>query len=128
MSFGPPQTLDQLSGQPQVSDAFLNWTSSITLVTIKGEIVNGLNVDQVKKERTFQGVIQPLSIKQLMLLPEGERAWQWYMIHCQNGALDLNVNDKIEYRSKVYKVMKFNDYTLNGYVEYHVVEDYQNEE
>lgn len=128
MSFGPPQTLDQLSGQPQMSDAFTGWMLPITLLTITSGIANGVSVDKVKKERTFQGVVQPLALKELMLLPEGERAWQWYMIHCHNGTLDLNVNDKLEYRDERYKVMKFNDYTLNGYVEYHVIKDYENEE
>lgn len=122
----PPKTLNNISGMPQMGAAFAGWMKSITLVTVKESIVDALVIED-RREKTFQGVIQPLGPKQLMLKPEGERAWQWFMIHCISTSLDVDTGDGIEYNGKNYKVMKINDYSLNNYIEYHVVEGFQNE-
>jgi hypothetical protein len=124
INVGPPLQLDKLSGMPQVGAAFSGWTKNITLVTIKQQVVDSELVE-TQRTRTFQGVIQPLGDKQLMLKPEGDRAWQWFMIHCVATSLDVDVNDKILYNDAMYKVMKTRDYSLNGYIQYDVILDFQ---
>lgn len=74
---------------------------------------------------TFNGVIQPLNPKLIALKPEGQRAWEWLQIHCFSGALNLDTNDVIIYNQKNFKVMGVNDYSLDGYIEYHCIRDYQ---
>lgn len=120
---GMAKPLNQSSGQPQMGAAFAGWTSKITLIKVVQSLVNFINVD-TETPMTFDGVIQPFGLKQLMLKPEGERAWQWWMIHCVGSTLDLDTNDKVKYLGKKFKVMGVNNYQLNGYVEYHVIEDY----
>lgn len=118
------KTLNQINAMPQVSAAFSGWNSLITIVRITQTIVDGFPVD-TENFIYFKGVIQPFSPRQLMLKPEGERAWTWLQIHCVAGKDNIEPNDKILYNGQRYKVMANNDYSLNGYTEYHAVLDFQ---
>ena len=125
-TFGADRSLSQINGAPQISSAFMGWTSTLLLVRISQTIVDGL-VDDSADQIPFQGVVQPLSPKQLVLKPEGERAWAWLQIHVQNSSpVKLDVNDRIMYNCRKYKVMAQSDWSANGYMEYHVVADYDN--
>lgn len=119
-------TLDQLSGMPKMRAAFQGWFSRVTLRTITQTIIDGL-VTETYKDVTFQGTVQPLTQEELRLKPEGERSWQWLQIHCIAGGLNLQTNDKIVYSGVNYKIMAVKDYSLNNYIEYHAVRDYENE-
>lgn len=117
------KTLDQYSGMPQIQSAFMGWTTSITLSIITQAVTNGFIVDS-STEVTFDGVIQPLSPQKIMLKPEGQRAWEWLQIHCFSGRLNLNINDRIIYNGTKYKIMASNDYSLDNYIEYHAIKDF----
>ncbi len=118
--------LNQLTGMPKMRAAFAGWKSNITLRVITQTIVDGLvTVDD--KDITFKGTIQPLSPQKTALKPEGQRAWRWLQIHCAEGNKNLATNDRIVYAGEVYKVMDILDYSLNGYIEYHATQDFQNE-
>lgn len=119
------KTLDQYSGMPQISDAFAGWLNTITLILITQLVSNNGFVSEVETPVTFEGVIQPLSPKSLILKPEGERAFEWLQIHCPSGSLTLQPKDKIICNGKRYKIMAQNDYNLDNYVEYHAIFDYQ---
>jgi hypothetical protein len=115
--------LNQISGMPQMYAAFQGWRSTITVETVTQRIINGL-VQDTKTPVSFKGVIQPLKPQEIALKPEGQRSWEWLWIHCLRGPLNLLTNDKIIYNSKEYKVMAVKDYSLNNYIEYHLVADY----
>lgn len=110
-----------------MSAAFAGWTKQITLIRIVQSIVDGLVVD-AEVPWTFEGTIQPLSPKQLEIKPDGLRSFEWLQIHQVTTSHDLTTNDKILYKGKRFKVMGTNDYSLNNYVEYHLVEDFQHVE
>lgn len=120
------QPLNKASGMPQMRAAFAGWAKKITLVKrTQGVSQQGL-VYNIDASFTFMGTIQPLSPKSIVLKPEGQRAWEWLQIHCLAGTSNLNVNDQIVYNGRVFKIMAQNDYSLNNYIEYHAVRDYQN--
>lgn len=107
-----------------MSSAFSGWMKSITLKVISQTIDAGI-VSDTETDYTFQGTIQPLSPEQIQLKPEAQRSFQWLQIHCKTGSQALNTNDRISYSGKKYKVMTKLDYSLNGFIEYHAVEDYE---
>lgn len=116
--------LNEMSGMPQVGGALSGWQMPIMLAKITEAVVEGftqLSETVVK----FKGVIQPLSPKQIELKPEGQRAFEWLQIHCNLGQLQLSTGDRIRYNGKLYKLMADNDWNLNGYLEYHVIRDYE---
>lgn len=117
--------LNQSSGMPKVGTALSGWKNNITLQTVVDFINSeGFNVP-ITTQTTFRGVVQPLSAEQIQLKSEGQRAWRWLQIHAIAGSLNLAVNSIIVYNDIEYKVMGVYDYSLNNYIEYHVVRDYQ---
>ncbi len=109
---------------PQMRAAFSGWQNRITLVRITQTVVDGLVVLQ-ESSVAFRGTIQPFGPKELALKSEGERAWEWLMIHTPKSVI-LNPEDRILIKGQRYKVMGQNNYQLNNFIEYHVVKDYQN--
>lgn len=108
---------------PRMAPAFGGWQRKITLQRRIQSVCDGL-VETKNVPFTFRGTIQPLSPKQVELKPEGQRQWEWLQIHCQSFN-KLDGTDQIIYNGKIFKVMGVNDYNQNGYIEYHLVFDYQ---
>ena len=108
---------------PKIQVALNGWESEIVLNKITTTIVD---YEPVKTPQTitFNGVVQPLTAEALKLKPLDSRSWEWLMIHTRTQA-EIETNDLIEYKGKKYKVMAKNDYSENGYYEYHLVEKYE---
>lgn len=113
-----------LTNMPNMANTLSGWEAPLSLIKVTQSIIDG---DAVKKEETinFQGVWQPLRDEQLQFIPEGQRSWSWYWIHAKAGTLNLKTQDKIIFQGKRYKVMNIKDYSLNGFIEYQVILDYQ---
>lgn len=118
--------LKALSGMPQMSATLTNWEVPLTLVKVIQNVVEG---DAVFTEQkiSFLGCFQPLKDEQLQFLPENQRSWSWYWIHAKAGTLNLQTADKIIFEGKRYKVMTVKDYSLNGFIEYGIIGDYESE-
>lgn len=122
LNFSKNRTLT--SGFPQVDHVLDGWEVPLTLIKITQSITEG-DVVTTETPISFMGVWQPLRDEQLQFKPEGQRSWSWYWIHAKAGTLNLQTQDKIKFQGKQYKVMNLKDYSLNGYIEYEVVLDYQ---
>ena len=122
LNFNKNRTL--VNGMPNMANTLTGWEVPLTLIKITQSVVEG---DAVKTETpiNFLGVWQPLRDEQLQFKPEGQRSWSWYWIHAKSGTLDLATQDKIIFRGERYKVMSVKDYSLNGFVEYEVIRDYE---
>lgn len=113
-----------LSNMPNMSDTLTSWLIPLELEKITQSIIDGDAVQTVTKYN-FNGVWQPLRDEQLQFKPEGQRSWEWYWVHAQAGQLNLQTQDKIIFNGKRYKVMSVKDYSLNGYIEYEIIKDYE---
>lgn len=71
----------------------------------------------------FRGTEQPFTDRQLLLKPEGQRAWSWFLIH-SDPTLTLDVDDVVMWRGKQTRVMSRKSYDLYGFIEYHLVQDW----
>lgn len=109
---------------PNVSDTLTGWEVDIYAVFVKQSMIDGeiINQDIIKK---ISGTLQPLKAEEVDLKPEGQRAWQWYDIHVKSVYPVLRVEQKIKVNNIDYKIMAVKDYSLYGYVEYHVVRNYE---
>jgi len=119
-----PKKLTEMTGMPQMGAAFSGWESDITLTRITQTITAGLVAD-TETAFTFKGVVQPLAPEKLMLKPENLRSWKWLQVHCFTGANDLATNDQVVFDGQKFKIMAKLDYSLNNYVEYHLIENYE---
>lgn len=116
--------LNEITGQPQVGGTLNGWLSRVMIGIIRQSINNGLPVD-IESKFGFVGMIQPLSPRKLELKPEGLRAFKWLQIYCPAGQLELKEGDKFTYQGERFKLMADSDFRLNGYVEYHVIKDFE---
>lgn len=66
----------------------------------------------------------PFSLRQLLLKPEGQRAWSWFIMIAEPGIV-LGVDDVAEWNRKKTRVMALNDFSLNGFMEYHLAQDWE---
>lgn len=107
---------------PRIKKALFGWQSVITLVKIEQSAVNYKNIE-TETVMTFKGVVQPADKEKLKISAIGERSWRALMIHTQE-ALFLNTGDKVEYSGVRYKILEKNDFSLNGFYEYILIEDY----
>lgn len=113
-----------LTNMPQMGTTLSGWQVPLQLVKITQSTSEG---DVVLSEQliTFQGVWQPLTNERLVSKPEGQRSWEWVWIHAVAGTLNLNTADKVIFNNKRYKVMSVKDYSLNSFIEYELVRDYE---
>ena len=120
-------TIKKGSSFPQIIDAFKGWL--FDMYTIKTTQSIDANGDKVVTEvrKKFEGVIQPLSPKQIALKPDDQRSWKWYMIHVFDSKLNLDTDDIVEAEGDRFKIMGLNGYERNNYLEYHCIKDYEDE-
>lgn len=124
LKFQKAQNLKALSGMPQLDSALTGWEVPLTLIRVTQSIIDGFA--QFKEEEIkFQGVWQPLKDEQLQFLPENQRSWEWIWIHAKASDLNLETADKVIFNNKRYKVMAVKDYSLNSFIEYQLVRDYE---
>ena len=109
---------------PQMHQPIQSWSVPVTLTKVLQNIVDG-DLVTTETQISFQGTVQPLKDEQLQFKPDNLRSWRWLWIHCVAGSLNLQTNDKIIFQHVRYKVMSVKDYSLYNYIEYELVEDYQ---
>lgn len=107
---------------PDVSGALMDWFQPMVFEVVT-KITIGHQLVEKPRQYNFQGVIQPFTERQLFLKPEGQRAWSWFLMHAQYG-LTLQVDDVVLWLGKQTRVMSRKDYMLEGFVEYHLVQDW----
>lgn len=112
------------SGMPQMQTALHGWEVAIYADYIKQEWVNG-EVVEIKKTEKIIGTRQPLKSEEVELKPEGQRNWAWYQLHVDSKYKRLETQQVVNIKGEDYRIMAVKDYSLNGFYEYHVVKDYQ---
>lgn len=108
---------------PNVSDAMASYFQTMVFKRIGKTVNQLLQVLETAIPIQVQGVWQPFTPQQLIMKPEKQRAWKWFMLHAAVGT-NLQPDDVVQFQGTQYRVMGILDYSLNGYLEYHVVNDY----
>lgn len=107
---------------PDVSGAMQDYFQPVTFKQLT-KTVTGFQVVENSNNWTFQATIQPFTQRQLMLRPEGERAWTWFLMHAQ-PSVTLQVDDVVLWGDKQTRVMSRKDFAMYGYVEYSLCQDW----
>lgn len=110
---------------PNVSDALGDWFQPILMIKVIKLQVNYQTLERGDPIH-FQGVLQPASARELQMKPEGERDWSWFTLHAY-PTLILVPDDIVWIQTVRYRVMKQTDYAVYGYVEYQMIQDYQDQ-
>lgn len=107
---------------PDVSGALTSYFQPMVFERVT-KTNTGFQAVEVGNPLNFQGVIMPFNQRQLLMKPEGERAWTWWMLFAELGLL-LQVDDVVIWRGKQYRVMTRGNYELYGYAGYEIVTDW----
>jgi hypothetical protein len=107
---------------PDVSGAMQDYFQQMTFEVLT-KTTTGFQVVETGTPINFRGVVQPFTDRQLLLKPEGQRAWSWFLVH-SDPTLELEVDDVGNWNGIQTRVMAKKDYLLYGYVEYHWVQDW----
>lgn len=107
---------------PDVGQALTDWFQPMVFTRVVKEVVDFQDVE-TPEDIEFRGVIQPYTERQLVLKPEGQRAWSWLWLHA-DPVLTLQVDEVVEYLGVQTRVMSRKNYGIYGYVEYELVQDW----
>lgn len=118
-------TLDQgpNGNYPNVQDALYGWLQPMTFATVVKTVGLDFQVSEVMTEVSFLGTWMPFTPRQVRMKPEGQRKWKWFTCHAL-PTVDLQPDQIVIYQTTQYRVRDKIDYKLNGYIEYHLVQDY----
>lgn len=108
---------------PDVSGALRDWFQPMIFSPVT-KTTTGFQVVETDTPISFQGILMPLTGRQLQLLPEGQRAWTWYDLFA-DPALTLQVDDVVDYIGTATRVMGRMRFALYGYVQYRLVQNWQ---
>lgn len=109
---------------PDMFGALQDWFQPMTFGVITKTVVDFQVIETVVNTQ-FMGVWQPLTGRKLEMRAQGQRQWNWFMLHA-DLALTLHIDDIIIYLNKQFRVMADKDYSLYKYRYYELQEDYQN--
>ncbi len=70
------------------------------------------------------GAIQPFTNRMLEMKSEGERTWNWVMLHT-TADINLNVGEKFTIGPTPYRVMGQKGFSDYGFIYYELIEDYR---
>ena len=117
-------TIAQLPNNvPNISSAIQGWMQPLTfetLVTTVGPTFESISVPTTVATR---GVWQPQTPQSIQMKPEGQRAWKWFTLHAEIGLI-LSIDDVVLYQAVQYRVKTKTDYSLYGYVQYELIDDF----
>ena len=122
--FNAPKPFNQInfSGMPNMAGTLSGWLQNLTFGVVTKTVVN-YEVKETYVAIPFRGVWQPLETRKLLLKPEGQRSLTWIQCHATSD-LGLKNDDIVRFQGTQYRVMAQWGYDLNGFREYHLVQDY----
>lgn len=107
---------------PSMASAIMGFEETMQFTIVNKQVVDH-EISESSKTPVilwFEGNIQPLHSKELLVKPEGERKWKWWSLFTE---MDLEVDTIIADRNGVqFRVMASNDWSQAGYQQYQLTE------
>lgn len=105
-----------------VTDALWGLTDTAQFAVIRKEAVDGEVVETKADIDYFQGALQPLPARKLLIKPEGQRSWNWWSMWTERK---LKLDDEVEDAEGLrYRVMSMSNWNPNGgYFEYDLAQE-----
>lgn len=111
------------AGLPNVNAAITGWFQPMTFERVCKTQVDGYT-QEINTVIHTRGCRQPLSPYDLSIKQEGERSWNWEMMHCLPEVV-LKTDDIIKFQGVPYRVMKIFNWAQYGYMQYEIAQDFR---
>ncbi len=103
-----------------MSGAFWNWTEPIQFNVVSTAAVDYEAIDTPENQVFFDGVIQPLKPRDLLIKPEGERKFKYWTLWTEQELQpDSIIQDET---GKQYRVMSKSDWRQGDYQQYEIMQ------
>ena len=110
------------TGLPTVRSTLTGWFRPLVLGQVTKSAVDG-EIHEAVKELACRGVIQPFGPRELKLKPEGQRSWNWQMLHTEPNVA-LRDDEEFLIRGVRFRVMSQQNWSEYGYITYELVQGY----
>lgn len=112
----------QASQLPDMGTTVRSYFRPLILIFVQKTIVD-FEIAEARKELRCMGSIQPFASRDLRIKPEGQRSWNWQMLHTTP---EVALKNDMEFTSNGtrYRVMGQLAYQNFGYRQYELVQDY----
>lgn len=118
------------SGQPVMAEAILDWFRPMTIGVVTSQIQDGTDpsmdgvAKQVVRYQITNGCVQPGKATKMDIQAGGQRSWQSCVMHTTPD-FNLDTDSVILIEDTRYRVMEVRDFSVNGYLRYELLEDYE---
>ncbi len=103
-----------------MSGAFWNWTETVQFNVVRTAAVDYEAVDTPENQICFDGVIEPVEPRKLLIKPEGERKFKyWTLWTDQELAPDAIIQDE---KGAMYRVTEKSDWRSGDYQQYEIMQ------
>lgn len=107
---------------PSMHGTITGWFRTLVLGRVTKTVVD-FETKEVFRELRCMGVVQPHGPRELRLKPEGQRQWNWQMLHTTRD-VNLQNDERFSLRGVPFRVMSKQDYSDYGYVTYELIQDF----
>jgi hypothetical protein len=112
---------------PNLGGALKSWYQPMVFTKIVKTTV-AFQLEETPTNINFRGLVEPLSGRRLDMKPEGQRSWNWIKVIAEGSPsaslLSLNIDEVISFLGTQYRVMAKRNYSLYGFIEFELAEDY----
>jgi hypothetical protein len=110
---------------PNMRSTVQGFMRPVTLTLITKTLVDR-EYQEVQRQVNTLAVIMPFSGAQLVMKPEGQRSWNWSTLITTTD-LVLKNDDVVIYRGVINRVMRNQDFSAYGQMEYELVSGFTND-
>ena len=107
---------------PDVSDAIRQFEETLQFQIVKKAVADHqlAQSSKVRPDLWFEGILEPLHPRELLVKTEGERKFKWWTMWSD---IDLNVDWIVKDEKGIsYRVMATTDWRDGGYRQYQLIE------
>ncbi len=122
-SAGRRRLTEQVCPTPSVRGTLLGWFRPLTMVFVKTTVTDG-HAKPIEYELKTSGMIQAGDPEKLEMKAEGERSWEWFVLHTLPN-VQMQTDDRVSIRGVKFRVMNRTDWADYGFMRYDCIRDYQ---
>lgn len=122
MQNGNKLKVNSASTLPQFDNVVEQFLQPMSVGVIEKQMIDGYLTEIILKKK-IMAVRTPLTTKDLIIKPEGQRGWSWERLVTTSDVI-FNLDDRIYFDQTKYRVMARAAYKEYGFLEYHITQDF----
>lgn len=103
-----------------MNGAFWNWADPVQFNVVTTQAVDGEAIDVLENQIVFDGVLEPITGRQLLIKPEGERKFNYLNLWTEQV---LQADSIIQSETgETYRVLKKKPWNAGDFAEYEIMQ------